>query len=185
MNRRTSVSARAVLAQTALLSGMGESEIEQFLIDVGSDPAAVDHGRRDFLKALGIGAASLAGAAVLGDTVAKALWVPGAKTFFLPPEKGPIVSGQDAVTAMRQIVEADPALRGQGVHVVYTGVGECTFDKDWNLLVVHGKRVTAMEAARLQSSNYQHGIQPRHTARELQQLAREIEARRTLAGIRS
>jgi hypothetical protein len=126
--------------------------------------------------------AAVAAAALVVDPE-RLLWVPGAKAFFLPPPKGPIVSGAQAEQAFKEIAAKPFAEIIRGDHEVWTGVGHCVFDQDWNLLSVRGKPVTALEAARLQLGHYQQALIPRDGSvcpEHIRQLAVEIEARRAL-----
>ena len=179
------LSTASVLAQTALLAGMSEPEVEGLLLEAGYNPQQTGLDRRGFLKAFSLGVGAVAGAVVLGD-VEKALWMPGAKTFFLPPEKGPIISGDAAVGAFKDVQTRSFADALAVAHEVSTSAGTACFDAHWNLLSLGGQSVSSMEAARLQSSTYSAWwkTQPlRHSPTELRQLAREIRARRALAGI--
>lgn len=186
----------SILAHTALAAGMSEPEVEGLLIEAGYNPTPRADGmdRRGFLKAFSLGVGAVAGAALIGD-VDKALWTPGAKTFFLPPEKAPVIGGPEALAAVKEMRLGDikdeahfkALTRGEfpiAAHEVPTGAGRARFDANWNLLTLNGRPVTAHEAAVLQSSTYSGWrSNARHTPAELRQLAQEIRARRELAGI--
>lgn len=188
--RKPTLSAMSVVAHASLLVGAGPQELEELFLEAGLRPQ--DPSRRQFLKTIGLGAAAVTSSIVLGEAVEKALWVPGAKTFFLPAEKGPIVSGQEAIGALNAITipggsnprTLGPSVSSLAAYVVHTGAGEATFDGLWNLLAINRQPVTAREAAILQSNGYVRGMPPRHNAYELKALTREIQARRDLAGIK-
>lgn len=142
--------------------------------------------RRSFLTRLG---AAAAGALALTiDDPERLLWVPGQKTFFLPPEKPALLT--DVADVQRQYnqfrsTEAEVVRQqlktGIGVHEVYTGVGVCMFDKDWNLLTVRGEQVTVEQAARLQAQKYT--FAGHASPDEVRRLTVELHARRKLAGL--
>ncbi len=73
--------------------------------------------RRRFLQLFGLGAAATAASAVAGVTITaldpeKALWIPGAKTFFLPPGDIAIKNIRVATDAeVAQVTKSDHMLR--------------------------------------------------------------------------
>jgi hypothetical protein len=127
--------------------------------------------------------AAVAAAALVVDPE-QLLWTPGKKTFFLPPAKPALIVDARAVAALKEIAAlAADYNRVLGVYHVSTGIGRAVFDQDWNLLTMNGQTPTPLEAARMQSALYQRGMPPRHDPHRLREMAREITARRTLAGI--
>lgn len=117
--------------------------------------------RRSFLKAIGLGTAAVAAVAtgVVEFDPERALWVPGAKTFFLPPEKSLITDATAVQAEFNRINAQNIEQVGKqayvGVRTVSTGVGSCEFDANWNLLRVNGRAVNAREAASYRLGLYQ------------------------------
>lgn len=99
--------------------------------------------RRSFFKWLATAAATVVGSQDLD--LDRLLWVPGEKTFFLPPEK-PIVHGADAVRVYEQQVV--PSIYKDGRREIHTAMGWVVVDAKENVLSIGGRPVSAVEAAR-------------------------------------
>jgi hypothetical protein len=134
----------AVLAQTALVAGMPDWQIEQFLADlVGARPDARGLDRRAFLKVLGLGTAG----------VAAALWVPGQKTIFVPPEKSVVVASVSDLKALRAAFPGPFMLQqhaGQmfGRFLDPTQALQVLSDQEYALVIARGKRILAGKGLR-------------------------------------
>ncbi len=136
--------------------------------------------RRGFLSLFAIGSAAIVAGHELD--LEKLLWLPGQKSFFLPPEKGPLVTGAAAESAFEQ-VQAQPlehALRGLG-QTVYTSIGMCVLDNAGVLVSVNGRIVTYVEAAQIQINHYQRQCRPSRNDPRVLALAVELQARRELS----
>lgn len=142
-------------------------------------------GRRGFIQSLV--AATTAALAVEIDPE-RALWVPGAKSFFIPEQ--PAV--KNLITDPAQVATEYKLIRSNLAHsnlstggrVVYTSIGAAEFDKDWNLLRLSGRPITsAREAADLMARHYtHHGNRPHGAAFE--RIVEQVAAKRAAAGLK-
>lgn len=116
--------------------------------------------RRSFLTRLAAGAAAALAATQLDPD--KLLWIPGQKTFFLPPEKR-LVHGTEAVSELsrrEQTTIADAIERKTGIqnparYRLSNNAGHFEFDDRWTMLKANGKTVTIDEAARYHATLFQ------------------------------
>lgn len=143
--------------------------------------------RRSFLRTLATGMATAAAAAVIDPE--QLLWVPGRKTFFLPPERRYVGIITDVAEVHRLQREynrlhdhQNDALRYAVVdRETWTAAGWAKFDRNWNLVTIAGRKVDAREAAQLRLQNYQrNGDRPTPAALALE--TERILASRIAAG---
>jgi hypothetical protein len=142
--------------------------------------------RRSFLKGIG---AALAAFGVVGEVdPEKLLWVPGARSFFLPsltPPK-PLVTGADAAKAYDDLPKfSDSAFRKVastiGDREVSTAAGHVVTDEHWNVKSLNGRQVSAAEAARLRLTHFARF--PKQVAfADLDKMTGQIIADRVAAG---
>lgn len=114
--------------------------------------------RRAFLSRLVTGAAAITAASLVdlegfGLDVERLLWVPGQKTFFLPPTES-FVSGADAVKDFETIQQRPLQEVLKGARHVRTRRGILTFDAAWNIIGLEGRRLTAAEATQLRQESF-------------------------------
>lgn len=149
-------------------------------------------GRRDFLKRFTLGAAAVLAAVEIDPE--RLLWVPGAKTIFLPTEKtliDPAVAAAEYESLLRTAqdqrvqalldIERAHGVPGIGGHVVHTAVGNVVSDAQWNVITVNGKEISATEAAKLRLSYFNRsGRQP--SIEQVARMASQIVGERMQAG---
>ena len=133
--------------------------------------------RRSFLHRMTMGvAAAVAVAADLDPE--KLLWVPGARTIFLPPEKR-LVTGEEAVAAFKEVQSKPIAAE----HFTHTAAGTVVSDAYWNVISVNGRRVSAAEAAWLRLNHFsRHGGSSQRGSADHQAMTDQVVAQRVLAG---
>lgn len=109
--------------------------------------------RRSFLTRL---AGAAAAAVAIGELdPEKLLWVPGAKTIFLPTER-PLVHGAEAVQAwsvreqagLAEIIEQKTGIQNPSRFRVTNSAGTFEFDTNWNILRRNGTLLTSAELSR-------------------------------------
>lgn len=120
--------------------------------------------RRSFLRRLVSGAAVATATTLVGlpaldleafvEDPERLLWVPGQKTFFLPPTES-LISGDEALTGWK-------AIQQQSIHEILKGQfreikvrrGTILFDSAWNIVAFNGRRVSAREATELRQESF-------------------------------
>jgi hypothetical protein len=117
------------------------------------------YSRRAFLTRLVAGTAALTAASLVDlegfeQDPERLLWVPGQKTFFLPPLES-MRSGDEALEDFATIQKRSlkDVLTGPTRHV-QTRRGVLTFDAAWNIIGLNGRRLTAAEATQLRQESF-------------------------------
>lgn len=146
--------------------------------------------RRGFLGRLAGAAAAAVMAAELDP--GRLLWVPGTKTFFLPPEKR-LISGLEAVqelsrreqVTLERKIEIKTGVKVPHRYTVSTGAGRFEFDENWSMLRANGKAVTIDQAAAYHATLFQRQNVNYMTQAERESAARFVTTLRQRQGLQS
>lgn len=117
-----------------------------------------EYSRRGFLSRLVAGAAAVTASSFLDlegfeNDPEKLLWVPGQKTFFLPPVEE-FRSGADAIADFATIQQRPLKEVLKGAKHVQTRRGVLTFDAAWNIIGLNGRRLNTAEATQLRQESF-------------------------------
>jgi hypothetical protein len=141
--------------------------------------------RRDFFKRLAAVTAVGTAGVLVGQELdlERLLWVPGEKSYFLPPPK-PLITDVDLLAQeYKHLVDPLLALKCGVYHQVHTAVGLVESDAQWNVIRVGGKKVSAEEAARHRLNHFsRHGHARNVGPVEVAQMTQQILGERFAAG---